>query len=414
MGLALLAAAPTEVFAQFGVTPTLSAGCNWIASFDPMDPSVGNSAFPETNARYWLAVVTDTVPAGSRLRVEGRYADARYVSLFAYDGNIFFLDSLGDYELLPDPGSANRNLDRTMRDPGVLPGGRYTAYLQINTPIPAVRQTNTLYRPAPALLHTKARKRTLLAYRTYLPEGGDVSTMELPRLVLERPGQADLPLASTPDVAGCAELAAALRGPRPAPVSILKPLIPTLKPEFRRFDAALLLATGLGAGYNPHNGFMYAKTQQNYADLMVVRGRMPRYTTQNPADITPQVRYFSICQYGSGSSQVHGCLADRELPLDASGYYTVVISKDSLRPSLLPAQFGWLPFGPDNNTAVAVRELLAHPSFTSSINQAPIEEAAVREGYTPLITYCAIDVLAQALASALSPEATYNACAASR
>ncbi|MGQ0697444.1 MAG: hypothetical protein ACT4PZ_04295 [Panacagrimonas sp.] len=413
IGIAWLAAMPTVALAQFGITPSLSAGCDWIPTFDPADPNVGNSAFPEANVRYWLAVVTDTVPTGTRLRIEGRYPDARYSALFAYDGNIFLFDSLSDNQLLPDPGNANLNLDRTMRDAGVLPGGNYTAFLRIGVPIPAVRERNTLYRAGSGLLQPKARKRTLLAYRTYLPEGGDTGGVGLPRLVLQRPGLADLALASTPDVASCAALGQALRGPRPAPISRLKPLVPAKKPVFQKFDAALLQATGLGAGFNPHNGFMYAKTQRSYADLMVVRGRMPHYTTQNPADITPQVRFFSMCQYGSGSTQVHGCISDRELPLDEFGFYTVLITKDAVRPPGLLANYGWLPFGPENGTAVAIRELLAHPSFAQSIERAP-SNAGARDGYTPLLTYCSLPVLAQAAAIGLGPAGVYSACAASR
>lgn len=402
---------PGVTFAQFGITPPLTVGCDWILAFDPANPAVGNAAFPETNARYWFAVVSDTVPQGSRLRVEGRYPDARYAALHTYDGTLFYLDALSDNQLLPDPGSANRNLDATRRDSTVLPGGSYTGYLRINQDIPAVRERNTLYRKPPGLLDTKARKRTVLAYRTYLPEGGNDGKVGLPRLVLERPGFADVPLLNSPDVAGCEQIKQVLTQPGSGTAVLLAPIIPLRKPVFQKYDPVLLQALGLGVGYNPHNGFMYAKTQKEYGDLVVVRGRMPRFTTQSSADPMPQVRFLSFCQYGSSSTRVHGCIADHQLPLDAAGYYTVVISKDTLRPSGLPSIFGWLPSGPETNTLVAVRELLASPTFTQSIQMAPSGTGNGREGYTPLVTYCSIPTLTQAIQQGLSPGDVYARCA---
>lgn len=408
--LASFLGAPSVTFAQFGITPTLTVGCDWVLAFDPANPVVGNAAFPETSARYWFAVVSDTVPMGSRLRVEGRYPDARYAALHAYDGNLFFVDALSDDQLLPDPGSANRNLDATRRDTTVMSGGNFTGYLRINQAIPAVRERNTLYRKPPGLLDTKARKRTVLAYRTYLPERGNEGGVGLPRLVLERPGFADVPLLSSPDVAGCGQIKQALTQPGSGTSVLLSPIIPLRKPIFQKYDPTLLQALGLGVGYNPHNGFMYAKTQKEYGDLVVVRGRLPRFTTQSPADPVPQVRFLSLCQYGSSSTRVHGCIADNALSPDASGYYTVVISKDTLRPSGLPPTYGWLPFGPESNTLVAVRELLASPSFAQSIQLAPSGTGSGREGYTPVATYCSVPALTQAIQLGLSPGDVYARC----
>lgn len=413
-GTICLAAMPTVALAQFSVTPNLTVGCDWFLAFDPADPSIGNSAYPEMNARYWVSVVSDTVPAGSRLRVEGRFPHARYSSLQVYDGNLFALDTGSDYHAVPDPGSANPYLDQTRRDPSIPPGGSYTAFVRINTPLPPIRELNTLYRRPSAAFEPKARKRTLVVYRIYLPEGGNEGSVGLPRLVLERPGLAEVALANTPDVVGCAQLRLAATLPRSAPLSLLKPLIPQQRPVFRKFDPALLQSVGLGVGYNPQNSFIYAKTERGYAELMLIRGRLPSYTTQNPFELTPQIRFFSLCQYGSSSTKVHGCLSDRELPLDELGYYTVVISKHTQRPPELPGNYGWVTFGPENNTVVTVRELLAHPSFTKSIEQTPAELLAEREGYTPLATYCSIAVITEAIVARLSPADAYGRCAASR
>jgi hypothetical protein len=413
-GVFALAVAPAQ--AQLLPSQNLQVGCGWMLVFDPAQTGLGNNAYPETNARYWIAVVSDTAPAGSRLRVNGRYPNARYSALHVHDGNLFVLDALSDNELVPDPGSANRNLDRTRRDDGISFGGAYTAYVRINAAAPAVRETNTLYRPAPGLLDAKVKKRTALAYRTYLPIGGNQGGVPLPGLTLETPA-GPRPLPNAADAATCATIQQQLQRDGAAlPVSLIPPLIPPMAPEFKKFDASVLNLAGLGVGYNPHNGFLALKTDRDYADFLLIRGKLPSYTTQVQPQPTPQVRYWSLCEYGANSTKVYGCLADQGLKLDADGYFHIAISKDLTRPSALPASYDWLTWGPEKTGGVGIRELLAHPTFAQSIEKASTTRTAADRGaYMPLATYCAKTVLTAASAiPGARPGDVFAACRASR
>ena len=411
-GVVLLAVSPVQ--AQLALpSQNLQVGCGWILAFDPAQPGLGNNAFPETNARYWLAVVSDTAPAGSRLRIEGQYPDARYSAFHVHDGNLFVFDAISDNELLPDPGSANRNLDRTRRDPSVTAGGSYTAYVRVNSAAPVVRERNTLYRPAPGVFDAKVKKRTVLAYRTYLATGGNQGGVPLPRLTLETPaGARALPHAA--DAATCAGIRQQLHKDGAAlPVSLIPPTFPPLVPEFTKFDDSFLNALGLGVGYNPHNGFISIKTDRDYADFLLVRGKLPSYTTQVQPQPTPQVRYWSLCQYGAGSTKVYGCLADQALKLDADGYYNVAISRHATRPATLPAHYDWLHWGPEKQGGVTVRELLAHPGFAQSIEKAKV--VADRGEFMPLASYCSQAVFTAAASTPGSgPGNAFAACRASR
>ena len=393
----------------------LEVGCDWILAYDSTVPDLGNYAFPETHARYWVAVVSDAVPAGAHLKIEGKFPDARYSALHVHDGNLFVHDALSDNELVPDPGSVNRNLDRTRRDFGLPMGGSYTAYVNIGLSKPAVPATNTLYRPKPALFDSKVRKRTALAYRTYLAEGENAGGVGLPKLTLITP-QGERSLSPAADKPTCDAIQAQLTNAALAlPVSLLQPLIPEAVPVFRKFDGALLNATGLGVGFNPHNGFLTAKTDRDYADLVLVRGQMPTYTTQDPNTPLPQLRYWSLCQSGAASTQVVACIADQGVPLDEGGYYNVMIGKQTTRPASLPESFAWLPMGTEKQGVMSVRELLAHPQFEKSIEKASTRSTALDRGtYMPVATYCAQTVFDNATAQQLGAEATFIACRASR
>tara|TARA_R110000822_G_scaffold86989_12_gene202359 strand:+ start:51636 stop:52976 length:1341 start_codon:yes stop_codon:yes gene_type:complete len=397
-----------------GASQKLEVGCDWVLAYDAEVAGLGNFAFPETAARYWVALVSDTVSPGSRLKIEGRYPEARYSAFHIHDGKLFFLDAISDNQIAPAPGSDNRNLDRTRRAATVESGGAYTVYAQINAVPPAFDPPiNTIYRRPPQALDGKVKRRTAVAYRTYLAEGDNTGGVGLPTLTLETPeGAFSLPHAADAEV--CAGIKAQLLTPPPSlPISLLPPLIPSRRPVFEKFDGAALNALGLGVGLNPHNGFMTAKVDRDYDDLLLVRGRLPHFTTQVAAGSVPQVRFWSICQNGASSTRVHGCLADHSIEPDAAGFYNVVISSDVARPASLPSAYGWLNFGPEKIGVTIIRELLAHPDFNESTERASKAKAATERGdFMPTVTYCAQADFNAAIAAGQSPGDTFATCSA--
>ena len=417
-GLLLLSVHPTLRAQTLNLgEPNLQAGCDWVLAYDPAVPQYGNNAYPETRARYWFAAVSDTAPAGSRLRIEGQYPDARYSAFHVHDGNAYTLDALADYEIAPDLGSVIRLLSRTGIDLHQPYGGHYTAYVRINTAAPAVREPNTLYRKPPGVLDGKARKRTLIAYRTYLALGGNEGDVPLPKLTLETPN-GDIPLPNPADAAACKTLESDFRkssaGNLPLGIGIvIPPLVPVREPVFRKYDGSGMDTLGIGVGYNPHNGFMATKGDSSYGDALLVRVRLPTYTTQAQHGAAPLLRYWSLCENGANNTKVYGCLSDQDLAPDASGYATIVISADTAKPAYLTAArgFSWLNWGPDQTSAILIRELLAQPDWLQSIANAPTQQPETARGsYMPLATYCARTTLQQ-----LAPQgaaAAFAACQA--
>ncbi|MEA2271728.1 MAG: hypothetical protein QOI98_436, partial [Solirubrobacteraceae bacterium] len=110
-----------------------------VLALTKFDPATVNVAFPDDSARYWLGVY-QAVP-GTRIRLTGRFAHARYISYNVYDQAQRPLDALADVELVPNPGSVNpfvAGADRT------APSRSYTAFIDFGK-IPAHRAPNTLY-----------------------------------------------------------------------------------------------------------------------------------------------------------------------------------------------------------------------------------------------------------------------------
>ncbi|MES2684100.1 MAG: hypothetical protein V4650_11335 [Pseudomonadota bacterium] len=398
--------------------PTLKRGCDWMLAFDPRIPSLGNTAFPDTSVRYWIAYVAAGVPAGTVLRIEGRYPVARYASLKVHDGNLLVLDGLADYQIAPDAGQSTPFLDITTIVPNPLFGGGYTARLQIGRQIPAAREPNTLYREPPGLADGEARRTTALVYRTYLPASNNSGQVGLPRLRLET-SLGELPLDSAEDASACAAIGsllyqdgAALHGV----TNVLDPLPALPNPRFKKFDPALLQIANTGVGLNEDNGFAYIKTDRHYGELLLVRGLPPSHTGEIGAGNPPQVRYWSLCQYGFNTQKVYGCVPDLLVPRDSTGRYTLVVASDSLPVSSASPALGFstLPFGPERQGVLTLRELLAHPTFSEAIARTPAGNAgaAQRGIYQPEATYCSRAVFDASAAQGAA--AAFAACLESR
>ena len=109
MGGIAARAAALGVLAALWLAPAASAGSPPPATgFDGR-----NFNFPEESATYWLARFR--LPPGGRLMLRGRYAYARYQSINAYSDGAP-TDALADFEIGPDPGSANPFLTGALRN----------------------------------------------------------------------------------------------------------------------------------------------------------------------------------------------------------------------------------------------------------------------------------------------------------
>lgn len=397
---------PLSVLAALGASLPAQAqllagnGCDW-------SESALLTAYPETHARYYTATLPTLPPAGSRIRIESTYLDTRYFSFQLYDGRYQPLDALPDHLLVPDTGSESTLVSRTASNPAAAPGGRYTAYIDYG-PIPQERSANTLYAGAGA----SGLQTTRVVLRTYLENG----TVQLPRIVVETP-TGDQRLGTSLSSSECGS-------PKPAALELtglqfnlvslgLTSLYATRNVQFDVYYGG---AAGGGVGLNQDTAFM-AATIRNAGDVVVVRGRAPTFRERSGSTPeTPDVRYWSMCQNDKASTLVIACAADRDTPIDADGYYNLVIADAGV--VRLPAGSGYaqLPFGATSNGYLIYRQILPGLDFVGSAATVPAGTAPVDVigDYTPKGIYCSPARFQARVNAGDSPAAVFAACVLKR
>src|ERR671914_1174282 len=168
MTMVALALAPATASAQ-------SADLTCQFALTRLDHTTTNVLALDTNAVYWASPYV--AAPGSRIRIEGHYPYARYISWNVYDAAGRPIDALSDVQLDPDPGSSNPFLPGA--DRFALPR-TYTAWIEFG-PRPA--------EPAPNTLYTGASPGGQFWYRVYVPDaGGDAKGgVPLPKVTLNGP-----------------------------------------------------------------------------------------------------------------------------------------------------------------------------------------------------------------------------------
>src|SRR5215210_1159460 len=128
-------------------------------SLTRLDASTTNVLAVDTNAVYWGGTYAGL--PGTRIRIEGRYPHARYMSRNLYDSGARPIDALSDFQLTPDTD-----------------GDGYTAFIEFG-PRPA--------EPAPNTLSSGTSRGGSFLYRVYVPKQGQdpKGGVPLPRVSLE-------------------------------------------------------------------------------------------------------------------------------------------------------------------------------------------------------------------------------------
>jgi hypothetical protein len=412
-----------------------SLGCSWALV---SDPDLGNIAFPDEYATYWVAVLP-ALP-GTRLRIEGQFPQARYFSYNVYDPLLRPVDAVTDYQLLPRvPGS------NPYRTAGVAPGMDYVAYLRPEPP-PEAPEPNTLYSgsiAAPGGQSLPLNPTLTLIYRIYLAEGDASGGVPLPVLTFESADGSQAPV--TLHMAPCQPLP-----PDGAP-DILNTVIrdSSLPPEagflpFRlaaeqpravRFyglpeTARVLLSNALGQEVPPNpltagdggggflsnvdNAYVTFMASRDKGALYVVRAKAPTYA-HAPTDAPngpAQLRYWSLCTNEFATQRFTACAHDAQVPLDAQGYFTLVVSDPAQMPANARPENGllWLPWGAAYYDSVFIyRHMLPNPAFAEAVQNIPYGTPPedVMGEYYPRVVYCD---RATVEAAGDNPAAIFAAC----
>ncbi|MDP3857260.1 MAG: hypothetical protein Q8Q73_05780 [Stagnimonas sp.] len=421
----------------------LSALCSW-----PLvsDSDVLNVLLPDEAATYWVAALPNL--PGTRLRIEGQYPQARYFSFNAYSPLLASVDVLTDYQIAPLQAGSN-----PYRDPAAAPGAGYVAYV-LPEPAPAAdqRQPNALYSgqfPVGLGIELPANPLQILIYRIYLAEGDTVGGVPLPTLTVETADGSQALM--TLDLSICTPLVppgllpdllseamrsqsppaavTALFSTVPLPVSSSTPtmqrsygLLETFRSSmsdslgFEIPGQAVTATVGANLANNLDNAYLQAILSRDKGSMYLVRGKAPKAATvpaQAPLG-NAEVRYWSLCTNEVLSQRFTDCLYDAQVPLDADGYFTVLVSDPDQRPANAIAEngIGWLAWGalyPD--ATLLYRHMLPSVGYAEAIQNIPqgTPPETVMGSYYPLLAYCD---RATVEAAGNSAAAVFAACAA--
>jgi hypothetical protein len=407
--------------------------CFWGTSYTQ---ETRNIIWPDSHTDY--EVSTDTIPAGGKIVLHGRFPHSRFFS-FTITSPLGVLHSyLYDVNVKPDPGSTNPFLPGANRD------ARHRSYtvtiVDQPEPGPGHEQPNTVYAGVAGQLAGQA---FTVAVRTYLPDkgrdftggagapavtyvaaDGTTSTGQAACTALQtKPGASNMininpilfPESKIQQVLAMSSSPEHPAVPKPVWYKYFGPSW-LLAPYYAgTSDASLisslpLAATGLGA--NPANGYVFTWLDRRFGpnhhgqNIAVLRGKLPTtpatYRGEPRMQGGTQLRYWSLCNNeGLTSGATTGpCLADEEIPINAKRDYTIVVSLRKDRPTNATDRCGvaWMNYGtkgdgytrPDS-TLLIIRNLAttAHPAFKNAVQNiaSPATVKQTMGAYLPTVSY---------------------------
>ncbi len=323
---------------------------------------------------------------GTRLRIDGVFPYARYTSWNRYDLALRPFAKLSDFQLQPNPGSANPYLPGAARDTPVAER-RYTLYITFSASD----------HPGPNTIYVDP------ADHPPMSATGSPS-LASPCRDVEKPTSSEV----TGAYAG--QNGAGAGPPYPGRNA----------PDWHKLvnlcqsGADLLFDNALGdqapqTGQDPcsnfgsgglqsnlDNAYVYTFLSQGFGPIAVFHGRAPTFAATHPSAATMpggvQVRYWSFCQNDPFSERYVACLRDDQVPTDAGGDYTIVVAPPSSWPPAAQQRCGgvagWIPWGPQPQGVVLYRQMLPDPSFSQAIaNVGYGSEAAQMGAYYPAGRY---------------------------
>ena len=365
------------------------------------DPGTVNAAYPDDSAIYFIGSYA-AVP-GTRLRIEGDFPHARYMSFNVYDPAARPFAALADLQITPDAGSTNpfvRGADRTTGK------RRYTAFVEFGA---------APERPAPNTLYTgvgqdgRPNAAGTFIYRIYIPDRGrdDTGGVGIPTVTLEGPDGAPAPASACSGLLKPSGSAVndAVAGQEGVP-AVQDPPADGGPATWRKFVNFVGVASGvigqenadgLGGrgGYlsNVDNAYLTAGVDRANGRVLVTRLRVP--TTPDTRPGTPrmgdgQLRYWSICQNEIASQRFIACVNDDRVPVGADGFATVVLSTPADRPANARAACGvaWIPWGPAQRGVLIYRHMLPRADFAQAVQRAKAgDEARTMGDFVPASRY---------------------------
>jgi hypothetical protein len=414
-------------------TGPVTPSCVWQAFSAAND----NVLAPDSAAIYYL--LPFTAQAGLRIRLSGRYPDARYASLQAYDaaGSLFTVNgvssALTDYQIQPERGSVNPWQPPAWPGRRRPAGGRFTVTLRSDV---SPGQANTLpLTPA----GTAAGTAGYLVYRVYLPAGGDFSRVPLPAVTFTANGvtvavptcaasNASARPAGTPSLSRAVTRSAATGSAATGSAATGSAATGSAATGSAATGSVVFTRAAVSSGGFPNadSGYLLAVvTPPGNGDVVVIRGQAPTWSRGSHPSPWPargvDMRYWSMCDYlataaiplvvnplPDGATD-YGCRDDAQTALDRHGDYTYVVGTEAQRAAIEAIRGAtFVPFStaqPATTHVLLLRNMLPSPDFAAAVQNVPPGSGAagaaqVMGPYYPRAAVCPLATLAASGAGA--------------
>lgn len=393
--------------------PDQGDSCFWVGPYVIDDPD-SNIAYIDTGAAYWTARYS--LPEGSTLKLNGEFPYARYMSFNSYRPDATPAFALRDQQIKASIGSNNPFTQGANRNSAER---NYQIEL-VGGQAPIIPLDNTVYD------YAEPDANSVLWYRVYVPDKGNDITGDVG---LPTP---ELTLSSGEVLTGQAVCDTLKSDPEP----LVSPLIPEQTyAQLRQNNPAKenpVWRAGYTVQFSLRCGFLgqcdanpprqvgwFANLDNQYVGtyidraikpVVVMRGKIPTVpSTLDGNEVfdesDAQLRYWSMCQNEYYSQKVTGCLYDEQVTINPDGYFTIITSLPSDRPSNATDEcgVGYLPWSAkgdgfssisgreDNETDgfLLMRNMLPAADFNQAIQNTSVigDEPAILGEYYPSIEY---------------------------
>jgi hypothetical protein len=328
-----------------------------------------------------------SVERGGWVEFEGQYPYTRYFAYHPNDYETNNFDPLTDHRLDPDPGSVNPWREDAEGQPR-----RYTARLVFDE-APETPEPNTRY--VGRTESGRFNPVVFLLLRIYAADQG-----ALP------PNSAGVPLPKISVYDADGSVRRVFEECDPYPPGYEPPVDETVYPRFPVPDHRAVFSPGelntkdnwgmpvtlLG---NRDNLYIVAPYSRARGEVFVARAKKPRTPSRKlgiplwSKDV--DMRLWTVCTYNFWNGTALTCRVDEDIPADASGHYTLVVSDAANRPANSGAADGvsWFDSGPFLDGQLTYRILLADQPLVQQMKRViggeALPEAAA---YVPKTAFC--------------------------
>ena len=323
-------------------------------------------AFPDKASRYDSLVFKNDTGDFSALKITGEFPYARYFGLNVYDfDDATDIAAMADFEIIPDEGSTNPFVPGADRQ---SESRRYTVYI--------VKQGED--RPEGAknvIVLPEGIKHPSIFTRVYRPDRGidSLGGVGLPRVEVLR---ADL----TPGVLPSYGIQQDQILPKAKMFIMNEDLGKTweITKQFSGNRVVFHRVSDASLFPNAHNEYIVAPLPQDYANkVAIIRlENVPTFEhTYEGGAIKggTQVRYWSFCTGGLGTTRTVECLNDDQIKVNHDGSAVIAIAPFFLKHKIDSLGWNHMRWGALLKPIILHRHMLADPSFDERIgNVSPI------------------------------------------